>query len=381
MPAPSTRAPKPPETPLLALIRERVRDRGPLTVADYIALVLNHPEHGYYHSRNPFGAAGDFVTAPDISQMFGEMIGAWLVACWHQINPPTPLRLVELGPGRGQLLADVVRTVTRLTGIGSDLEVHLVESSRRLREVQRAKLPDLAITWHDALETVPDGPFALIANEFFDALPVHQLICRETGWAERLITSGDDGRLVFTDGKAPAALLDMIPNAAAALSGEIAEVSPIRRDLARHIGERIAHDGGIALIIDYGAAVDRPTGDTLQAVSQHDIVDPLERPGEADLTTHVEFKSLIHAVQASGARTFGPIPQGAFLRRLGMEQRALALSKHTDERQAADLRHALFRLTDANAMGELFKAIALTRPNFPAPPGFDLATIDGETQP
>lgn len=380
MPAPSTHAPKPPETPLLALIRERVRDGGPLSVAEYMDLVLNHPEQGYYHKRDPFGADGDFVTAPEISQMFGEMLGAWLVACWYCIGRPAPLRLVELGPGRGQLMADVVRTMSSFPDIGSAIEIHLVESSRRLREVQRAKLPGLAVTWHDGLDTVPEEPIALIANEFFDALPVHQLMRTHAGWSERLITSGEDRVLAFAAGKAPAALLDMIPSAAMAEPGEIAEVSPVRCDLARSIGERIARDGGVALIIDYGAAVDRPTGDTLQAVGRHQAVDPLERPGEVDLTTHVEFKSLIQTAASTGAHAFGPVPQGAFLLRLGMDQRVQSLSRNADERQVEDLRQACFRLTDASAMGELFKVVALTQPGMGPPPGFDLPTFEDEQQ-
>ncbi|MGI9499087.1 MAG: class I SAM-dependent methyltransferase, partial [Geminicoccaceae bacterium] len=278
MPARSTPAPRPPDTPLLSLIRKRIRETGPLSVAAYMDLALNHPDDGYYHTKEPFGPAGDFVTAPEISQMFGELIGLWLAAAWQQAGGPALFRLVELGPGRGQLMADLVRATARVPGFLASADLHLVESSRRLRDLQRSQLSNLAVTWHDKLETVPEGPLFLIANEFFDALPVHQLIGTESGFAERVVTWADDGHddggLTFTTADPPETLVEMIASLPAGAPGEIAEVSPARSDMARQASERIVRDGGVAAIIDYGAWVDQVTGDTLQAISDHQPVDP-----------------------------------------------------------------------------------------------------------
>ena len=282
------------------------------------------------------------MTAPEISQVFGELIGLWLAAAWQQMGEPTAFRLVELGPGRGQLMADLVRAAGKVPGFLAAADIHLVETSKRLRKLQRAKLSDLSVTWHDSFETVPEGPLYLIANEFFDALPTHQLIRTEIGFTERLVTSDDDGGLIFTEGVAPATLVDRVGPAAEATLGRIAEISPAREALARMIGERIRDDGGVAAVIDYGAWVDRATGDTLQAVCDHRAVDPLSAPGDVDLTTQVDFRRLGHAAAEGGASVFGPVPQGTFLRTLGIEVRMAALLAHADENQRRSLRHALF---------------------------------------
>ncbi|MGI9507896.1 MAG: class I SAM-dependent methyltransferase [Geminicoccaceae bacterium] len=374
MPARSTSIPRPPETPLSSLIRKRIRETGPLSVAAYMDLALNHPTLGYYHGKNPFGADGDFVTAPEISQMFGELIGLWLATAWQQAGSPALFRLVELGPGRGQLMADLLRATTNVPGFLEDADIHLIESSERLRAQQRAKLSGAAVTWHDRLETVPSGPVFLIANEFFDALPVHQLIRIGSGWAERTVTSDGDGDLAFAQGRASPACVGVIEEAPACEPGDMAEISPQREKLAHQIGERIAKDGGVAAIIDYGAFVDHVTGDTLQAVHKHQPVDPLHLPGEADLTTQVDFKSLAQAAASAGADVFGPVPQGTFLRTLGIEVRTATLLQRADQQQSKALRHALFRLTDAGAMGELFKVLVLSAPNS-APPGFEAPTL------
>jgi len=340
-------------------------------------LALNHPDWGYYHTRDPFGAAGDFVTAPEVSQVFGELIGLWLAAAWQQMGQPTPFRLVELGPGRGQLMADLVRATAMVPGFLAAADIHLIETSERLRARQRTQLPDLAVSWHDELETVPKGPFFLIANEFVDALPAHQLIRTETDWAERLVTSDDHGRLTFTQGEAPVMLVDMVENAPVCEPGEIAEISPAREVLAKRMGERIHGDGGVAVIIDYGAWVDHITGDTLQAVRDHRPVDPLCMPGEVDLTTQVDFKRLGEAAAKGGAHVFGPVPQGTFLRTLGIEVRTASLLAKADEGQRRNLREALFRLTDASAMGEAFKVMILGQPGAPPPPGFGAPSLQG----
>ncbi len=373
MPARSTRTPRPPETPrlppLLALIRERIQDTGPLSIANYMDLALNHPEWGYYHTKDPFGVAGDFVTAPEISQVFGELIGLWLAAAWQGAGRPSPFRLVELGPGRGQLMADLIRATAKVPGFLEAADIHLVESSRRLRDMQQKKLPALNTTWHDTFADVPRGPTFLIANEFFDALPIHQLIRTETGMSQRLLTGDGDG-LMFTEGEAPADLLGMISDLPTGNPGEVAEISPARNHLAQEIGGRIGQEGGVALIIDYGAWVNRATGDTLQAVRHHRSADVLETPGEIDLTSQVDFKRLGQAAAGAGSAVYGPVPQGTFLRTLGIEMRIAALLGRAEREQSRSLREALFRLTDASAMGEAFKVLALGSPDQPPPPGF-----------
>ena len=335
-------------------------------------LALNHPELGYYHTKDPFGVAGDFITAPEISQVFGELIGLWLGAAWQGAGRPSSFRLIELGPGRGQLMADLVRAAAKVPGFLDAADIHLVESSERLRKIQREKLQALDITWHDAFSSVPAGPVFLIANEFFDALPIHQLIRTEAGFSERLLTCNDRGELAFETGEAPADLLDMVSDLPLGDPGEIAEISPARNNLAREIGARIAQEGGVALIIDYGASVDRATGDTLQAVKNHRPADPLETPGEIDLTSQVDFKRLGEAAADAGSALFGPVPQGTFLRTLGIELRIAALLEQAAPKQGRSLREALFRLTDASTMGEAFKVLALASPDQPPPPGFRL---------
>jgi len=340
-------------------------------------LALNHPDYGYYQSRDPFGAGGDFVTAPEVSQVFGELIGLWLATAWQEAGRPTPFRLVELGPGRGQLMADILRATSKVPGFQAGADIHLVESSKRLSDLQRGKLAGHEIAWHEGLETVPTGPLFLIANELFDALPTHQLVRSETGWMERLVTRDGEGGLTFVQGGASAALVEMLTALPDTEPGQIAELSPARENLAKRVGERLRRDGGVAIIIDYGAWVDRATGDTLQAVQAHRQVGPLTSPGEVDLTTQVDFRRLGLAAADGGADLFGPVPQGTFLRTLGIEIRMAALLKKADDRQRQSLREALFRLTDASTMGELFKVLVLGSPDSPPPPGFGAPSLRG----
>ena len=338
---------------------------------------LNHPQHGYYQSQEPFGVGGDFVTAPEVSQVFGELIGLWLATAWEQMGRPGSFRLVELGPGRGQLMADLLRATSKVPAFLEAADIHLVESSRRLADWQRQALAGCDVAWYEDLSTVPGGPLFLIANEFFDALPTHQLVRSERGWRERLVAVDDGEALIFADCDAPAPLADMLADLSDTEPAQIAEISPAREDLARSIGERLRQDGGVAVIIDYGAWVDRATGDTLQAVKAHRQVDPLSAPGDVDLTTQVDFKRLGLAAADGGADVFGPVPQGPFLRTLGIEMRMAALLKRADDRQRQDLREALFRLTDASAMGELFKVLVLGSPGAQPPPGFAAPSLGG----
>ena len=369
MPARNKPAPSRPETPLKGIIREQIAADGPLSVADFMDLALNHPEHGYYQCQEPFGAGGDFVTAPEISQVFGELIGVWLATAWQEMGRPAPFRMVELGPGRGQLMADFLRATSKVPGFLEAADINLVESSKRLADRQQQMLAGYDITWHERLETVPSGPLILIANEFFDALPVHQLVWSERGWRERRVTVDDGGALSFTNGDAPMPLARMLADVTATEPGQIAEISPAREVLAQSIGRRLRQDGGLAVIIDYGAWVDRATGDTLQAVRGHRPADPLAFPGKIDLTTQVDFRRLGLAAAGGSADVFGPVPQGPFLRTLGIEMRMAALIKQADELQRQSLREALFRLTDASAMGELFKVLVLGSPKEPPPAG------------
>ena len=354
------------------LIADVIRAEGPLSIARFMALALHHPELGYYTRGDPLGPGGDFVTAPELSQAFGEVIGAWFAQAWLDLGRPAPFRLVELGPGRGTLLADALRATRTVAGFHDGMRLHLVESSERLRATQAARLAGFDPTWHARLDEVPSGPLLLIANEFFDALPVHQLVATTGGWVERCVDLDAEGRLAFRPGEHPSPLGADLPPAPA---GTMTEVSPARSALAEAIGRRIARDGGVALIIDYGAWAEGPTGDTLQATRRHAPCDPLDAPGTADLTTHVDFHALAGAAASGGASVYGPVPQGTFLTTLGIHLRTAKLMERATAEQQRALRAALFRLTDASAMGELFKVLALAAPDAPAPPGFARPTL------
>jgi NADH dehydrogenase [ubiquinone] 1 alpha subcomplex assembly factor 7 len=354
------------------VIAAQIRRAGPLPLDDFMTLALHHPTHGYYRTRDPLGAGGDFVTAPELSQAFGEVLGAWLARAWLDLGQPAPFRLVELGPGRGTLLEDVLRATRRVPGFHEDLRLHLVETSERLRAAQAARLAGFHVGWHADLGEVPEGPLLLLANEFFDALPVHQLVWSAHGWLERCVALAEDGRLEFRLAATPSPLAAELPEAG---PGAVAEVSPTRTALAHAIGGRIARDGGVALVIDYGAWAEGPTGDTLQATRDHAPCHPLDAPGTADLTTHVDFRALAQAARDGGAAVYGPVPQGTFLTSLGIHLRTAKLLERAAPGQQRELRAALFRLTDPGAMGELFKVLALAHPGAPAPPGFAATTL------
>ena len=353
-------------------LARRIRTAGPLTLADYMAEALGHPELGYYRKGDPLGAAGDFITAPEISQMFGEMIGLWLVERWERIGSPDPVILVELGPGRGTLMADALRAARVRPDFGRAARLHLVESSPGLRERQRHALAAAGPAWHDRMASVPEGPLLLVANEFFDALPVRQFERVEAGWCERLVGLDEAGtglRFLLSP-PTPAVDTLLAPEILASPPGTVAEVAPLARTLASEIGARLAKLPGVALLIDYGDPLGG-LGDTLQAVRHHQPHDPLDDPGEADLTAHVDFAALTRAATEAGARVWGPVTQGAFLGRLGIEARADALSASASPRQATDVRAALQRLIDPAGMGSLFAALAMTSPGQAAPAGFE----------
>jgi SAM-dependent MidA family methyltransferase len=355
------------------MIARRIRATGPLTVADYMAEALFHPGYGYYLTRDPLGARGDFITAPEIHQMFGELIGLWAAEVWHGLGAPAALRLIELGPGRGTLTADILRAARIVPDFCRALDVHLVEASECLREEQRRRLADEAITpsWHSDIESLPAGPAIIIANEFFDALPVRHYIKTRDGWHERLVGLDGDGKLCF--GLAPGTETALIADAQ---EGQILEIGFAAQRLMSRIAEHVAHEGGAALIIDYGY-VGKPMGETLQAVRGHDYADPLQAPGETDLSAHVDFLSLARAAASAGASVHGPVTQGLFLSRLGIAQRAERLKRKANAAQAAAIDQALARLAQPGpttgpqaSMAELFKVLAVTTPGLASPPGF-----------
>ena len=362
--------------PLADLLARRIAANGPITVADYMAEALGHPVHGYYRSRDPLGAKGDFTTAPEISQMFGELIGLWAAVIWQQMGSPDPVRLVELGPGRGTLMADFLRAARRMPGFRESIRLHLVETSQPLRDRQKQALEasGVSVAWHDDVASVPDGPMILVANEFFDALPIRQLQRLPDGWHERLVDLDEAGtgfRFVVSPGRSSgAALLDpgVRDNAPA---GAIAEICPAGFAIAAAIGARLKQQGGAALLIDYGTARSAP-GDSFQALKAHKFHDPLADPGAADLTAHVDFQALARAAVEAGAMAHGPVGQGAFLTALGIVARAETLRQSG----ARDVDTALRRLIDDQEMGSLFKLLALTGPtlagSLPGPlPGFE----------
>ncbi|HYE01136.1 MAG TPA: SAM-dependent methyltransferase [Alphaproteobacteria bacterium] len=350
--------------PLARHLVRRIAAEGPLSLAAYMAECLLHPEHGYYTGREPFGAAGDFTTAPEISQMFGELLGLWCVQAWLDRGAPSPVHLVELGPGRGTLMADAWRAAGVVPAFRAAARIHLVEASPRLRERQAAALAGAPASWHDGLDDVPEGPTLLLANEFFDALPIHQYVRGRAGWHERRVDWEEGRGLRFVLDPQPAA----VPLPLAAPEGSLVETSPAAAAVAAGIAARLVRDGGAALIVDYG--YDRPAfGDTFQALRRHRPADPLEAPGERDLTAHVDFPALAAAARAAGAAAFGPLTQGALLERLGIRERAGRLAAAAPDR-AESVRAAAERLTGAEAMGTLFKALALGRPADPPPPAF-----------
>ena len=355
---------------LAAYLRRRIRAFGPLTVAEYMAEALGNPGWGYYRTRDPIGAAGDFITAPEVSQMFGELIGLWCADAWRKLGAPSPARLVEIGPGRGTLMRDALRAVRTLPAFRGSVDVHLVETSPVLRARQREMLPGVDATWHDRFLHVPEGPVVAVANELFDALPIHQFERTLRGWRERLVDAdGDGGRFRFVLGPVTAAFSVAPEELRRAPLGSVIEVSPARVDLMRDIAERVIRGPGAALVIDCGHLETRPR-DTLQAVAAHCGHEALESPGEADLCTHVDFAVLRRTATECGAEVWGPVPQGEFLESLGIRVRAARLKETATPEQRGEIDGALERLTGPGEMGILFKALAITALGTPAPGGF-----------
>ena len=345
------------------VLRARIAATGPITIADYMAETLMHPEHGYYATRDPFGAAGDFITAPEISQMFGELVGLSLAKSWLDQGAPDRFILAELGPGRGTLMSDILRATRSVPGFVEAAEVHFVETSPELRKAQALRVPDA--TWHDTMADLPEGPLWLVANEFFDALPIRQFVRQGPGWRERIVgMRNGDIQPGFGDQTTYGFLAHRLQDTR---DGDLVELCPALPAIVQDIGRRIGTHGGAALIIDYGDW--RSLGDTFQAIRAHEATDPFLDPGEADLTAHVDFEAI--ALAATPAEFSKLTTQGVFLERLGITTRAQHLASKL---AGADLERVVLahrRLTHPDEMGDLFKVIALYPEGRVPPPGCD----------
>lgn len=352
-------------TALKDILMRQIRAQGPITVAEYMTQCLLHPRHGYYTTRDPFGRSGDFITAPEISQMFGEMLGLLVAQVWSDQGRPAPFSLAELGPGRGTLIDDALRATTRVPGFHDALRLHLVEASPVLRDLQAARLNTYAPQFHESVDTLPQQPLFLIANEFFDALPIRQFVRKGDGWAERMV--GIEGNALSFGLSPPAPLVQLAHRLEDTEEDQMVEFCPGYFPIISAIGTQIMTHGGFAMIIDYGDW--RSHGDTLQALHQHRFDDPLAHPGEADLTAHVDFEALARAAEPLTPTQM--TNQGALLERLGITARAQVLATTLDGDALQTHIAAHRRLTHPQEMGHLFKTLALYPPTAPAPPGFD----------
>jgi NADH dehydrogenase [ubiquinone] 1 alpha subcomplex assembly factor 7 len=351
--------------PLLSEVKKLIRSSGPMPVWRYMELCLLHPEHGYYIARDPLGREGDFTTAPEVSQMFGELLGLWAASVWKAIGSPSLLRLIELGPGRGTMMADALRALRVLPPLYQALSVHLVEINPVLREKQRATLQGVRhIAWHNRIDEVPDGPCIIFANEYFDALPVHQMVKRDTGWHERVVDLDENDRLILGVESEPTPRFEVLlpPLVRAAPVGAVFEWRPDTEIMK--LATRVRVQDGAALIIDYGH-MRSDAGDTFQAISRQSYTDPLKAPGQADLTAHVDFQAMAHAAEDLGARVHGPVTQGEFLKQLGIETRAVSLMSKANHEVSEDIARALKRLIGGGrgGMGSMFKVLGISHPN------------------
>lgn len=350
---------------LAALLREKITAEGPISVADYMELCLAHPTHGYYMTRDPFGTRGDFTTAPEISQVFGEVIGAFLLENWREMGAPEKTALVELGPGRGSLTADIWRIAEKAApDFCAQATVHLVEISPVLKERQRETLAHLdgKISWHDSLDDLPqDRVLIVMANEFFDALPIRQFIMEKGAWRERGVTTGQN-----TTGQSNGFAFTLLAEKPEmdlpkrVKDGAVFEYCPAAEAIMQKLATRIKTQRGFALVIDYGHADEWAIGDTLQALSAHQHADPLWDPGERDITAHVNFAVLRNAVRAAGVYATDVMTQGDFLRGIGIEDYADNLRRQATPEQAKNLILAVQRLTASSEMGRLFKVMGLS---------------------
>ena len=369
-------------SPLKAILIDEINAHGPMTLAAYMRRALADPTHGYYMQRRPFGVAGedggDFITAPEISQMFGELLGAWMADLWDRMGRPSPFCLAELGPGRGTLMADMLRATSVLPAFAEAAQVHFIETSPALRAAQKRAVPHAH--WHDDITSLPPMPCLVVANEFFDALPIHQFIkaAPSNNWHEVMVDTNDDA-LVFTENEqmntpfseaVAACLPDIIADR------QTVETCPEGEAAMAHLSRHIATHGGAALLIDYGHA-EKACGDSFQALAKHKSVDPLDAPGMADLTAHVNFPVLAHIAKTHGLTTAPVTEQGAFLEALGLSLRAQALMQASPAREK-DINQERLRLAAPQQMGQLFKVLGVAHKDMPPLAGFEAEFEAGE---
>jgi len=365
------------KTPLEEKLIAEIAQDGPISVEQFMGRCLGDPLYGYYMGKDPFGRGGDFITAPEVSQMFGEAIGVWLATAWQMMGSPKKVHLIELGPGRGTLMADMLRAANVLPEFVEAIEVHMVDMSPALRKVQGETLKGVALDvhWHQRFEQVPAGPSLIVANEFFDALAVRQIVRAEGGWFERMVGVDDAGELCLMLADKPVANAEVPGWAREAEVGAVAEISPQRQAMAEQIGKHITKHGGAGLIIDYGHALSF-AGDTFQAVYRHKFVDVLHRPGQSDLTSHVDFQELAKGFEDGGAAVHGPRTQQAFLIAMGLREREAVLKKKAPARTRIMLSKQANRLVSDKEMGHLFKVIAVTDASLGTPHPFGDPTHD-----
>jgi SAM-dependent MidA family methyltransferase len=358
-------------------LRTRIGSEGPISVAAFMSEALFDPMAGFYATKDPLGAANDFITAPEISQMFGELIGLWAAEVWGQMGAPETFQLVELGPGTGRMMSDVLRAGRAAPGFVEAAQIHLVEASAALKMVQGQTLAQspAPVRWQRRLEDVPEGPCIIISNEFLDCLPIRQAICHKGQWHERVVGLKEDDFAFLLGGVLSTVdIEDLPPELRDADDGQLVELRPADVPLMAHIAERFKSAPGYSLFVDYGA--DRPVfGDTLQAIRKHQKVDPMDQPGSADLTSWAFFDRLGALGLQNGLQVFGPMRQGDFLIGLGIEQRAAMLAQKLDAAGQAKLARQLERLVSAKEMGELFKVMGFASPDLPPAPGLNLFTV------
>lgn len=347
-------------------IDAQIRATGPMSIATYMGLCLSHPRHGYYAVGRPIGAHGDFITAPEISQMFGELIGFFIVNLWQQMGEPQSFTLLELGPGRGTLIEDALRAASRADGFENALHLQLFESNALLKGEQEKRLGNWSPYWASEIDAVSDDPLFVVANEFFDALPLRQYVKTDDGWHERLVGLSE-GTRSFGLSPTPIAESAAPPEVHGAYPGEVLELSPAAADTMQRLARKVAVQGGAILAIDYGYA-ETQAGETLQAVRRHAFADPLEAPGETDISAHVNFDVLAEAARAAGLATAPLAEQGDWLLRLGLGERAKALAR-ANPAEAGNIARAVERLTAPEQMGRLFKVLCAHSPGL-RPAGF-----------
>ncbi|MFA4995112.1 MAG: SAM-dependent methyltransferase [Bdellovibrionales bacterium] len=340
------------------VIRDIIATQGAISMAAYMELAMMHPVYGYYRTHEPLGREGDFITSPEVSQLFGEMLGVWCVEAWKEIGSPDSFALVEFGPGRGTMMQDILRSTAKVGGFHAAKKLYLVDSNETLRKLQQEALKDYAPQYIDDISQIPQMPVLIIANEFLDALPVRQFEKTFQGWAERMVTV-ENGALTMALRPLTEMENKLIPpTRSGAMPGAVFEFSPQAQSLVRELSREIVSRKGAMLLIDYGYMI--PSGSsTVQAVSRHAATDVFERPGEVDLTVHIDFAALSRAASEGGARVSQVVGQGEFLKNCGIEIRANSLKTHATDKQAIEIDSALGRLIDDEQMGSLFKVIEI----------------------